>query len=157
MGGKQRMGSLELLRFAFCVCIVLLHSGLTARGGYLGVEYFFMLSGAFLAKSLSREQEAHAAEPVRITCAASMKNLLHRIGAILPYYLVSTCIGLAVRLLSERSPVIVGGAAADLLFLQNFGFPVASITGVIWYLGSLFFALWLVYPFMRGPYGVFTR
>lgn len=43
----------------------------------------------------------------------------------------------------------------DLLFLQNYGYPVLSATGVLWYLNALFFSIWILYPIIRSYYAVF--
>lgn len=45
-------------------------------------------------------------------------------------------------------PYIIG----DLLCVQNFGIPVMSATGVVWYLGAMFFAIWLIYPLLKIQY-----
>ena len=43
---------------------------------------------------------------------------------------------------------------ADFLYLQNFGFSVASTTGVLWYLSAMTFAVWVLYPLLRRHYGL---
>ena len=48
---KMRNGNIELLRFLFCADIVLYHAGFLPRG-YVGVEFFFMVTGFFLADKI---------------------------------------------------------------------------------------------------------
>lgn len=155
---KGRNGGIELLRFIFCMGIVLLHGGFGCGSAYLGVEFFFLISGAFMARSLSGSQAAAQGESPSVTCRASIGYLLKRVGAVFPYFLLSTGIATAIKIVSRGELVSsVAGAASDLLFLQNYGFPVASATGVLWYLSAMFFAMWLLYPVMRRYYDVFTR
>lgn len=153
---KGRNGGIELLRFIFCMGIVCLHGSMGCRSAYLGVEFFFLISGAFMARSLSRVKGAE--ESMSATCCASIAYLLKRVGAVFPYFLLSTVIATAVKIVSRGELVSSAvGAAADLLFLKNYGFPAASATGVLWYLSAMFFAMWLIYPVMRRYYDVFTR
>lgn len=155
---KGRNGGIELLRFIFCMGIVFLHGGFGCGSAYLGVEFFFLISGAFMARSLSRVQTTVQGESLSATCRASIDYLLRRVGAVFPYFLLSTGIGTVVKIVSRGELVSSAvGAAADLLFLQNYGFPVSSATGVLWYLSAMFFAMWLLYPVMRRYYDVFTR
>lgn len=153
---KGRNGGIELLRFVFCMGIVFLHGSMGFGSAYLGVEFFFLISGAFMARSLSNvhgEKESPAA-----TCKASISYLVKRVWAVFPYFVLSTGIGTVVKILSCGELVAsVAGAASDILFLKNYGFPAASATGVLWYLSAMFFAMWLLYPFMRRYYEVFTH
>lgn len=156
--GKRRNGEIELLRFIFAICVFCLHGSFRFGGrGYLGVEFFFMLSGALMARSLERDNKQYRAEPISATYLASMKYLLRRIGAIYPYYAVSTLIGTVVLFLAQRNPIIFAWLPWDLLILQNYGFPAASGTGVEWYLSSMFFAIWLLYPLLRRYYDIYSH
>ena len=59
-GKKARNGSLDLMKFVFSIVIVLLHSGnLFGRNkffpaGHIGVEFFYIVSGYYMAKSALR-------------------------------------------------------------------------------------------------------
>lgn len=46
---KKRNGNIEILRFLFCIGIVLFHAWVNPRG-FIGVEFFFIVTGFFLAK-----------------------------------------------------------------------------------------------------------
>ena len=44
----KRNGKIEILRFIFIWCVIICHANikeLSLRGGWLGVEFFFILSG----------------------------------------------------------------------------------------------------------------
>lgn len=62
--GKKINGEIELLRFVFAIGVVLVHSrnlfGEEWRyflKGSFGVEFFFIVTGFFLAKSVSKKNE----------------------------------------------------------------------------------------------------
>ena len=153
-----RNGNIELLRFLFAVSVFLLHCRIGyCKNGYLGVEFFFMLSGIFMGRKLSKVENAEK-EPVSVTVKDSCSYLLKRLKSIYPYFIVSVFIGFVVMRLSLYTPIkSFVWLPTDLAFLQNYGFHVISTTGTIWFLSAMFFAIWLVYPLARRYYSLCSR
>ena len=162
---KNRNGSIEFLRFVFACVVIVFHAGISAfpmRGGYLGVEFFFILSGVFLGKKLSAKYEDYKNEPIALTLIESRKYLFKRICSIYPQFVISSGIGLVVYLIAQKpsgkqAVIKVLSSFGDLLFLQNFGIKTPSLTGVVWYLSAMFFALWLIYPIVRRNYELVAK
>ena len=75
MNHKMRNGNIELLRFMFCMCVVLYHAWV-GPGGYIGVEFFFMVTGFFLAKKvdIQREKDKVTPPPYRRSAARWMER-----------------------------------------------------------------------------------
>ncbi len=159
---KSRVGNIEFLRFLFAVCIVLHHAMIDRFpmwGGFLSVEFFFILSGTFMGKSIRKKEESANMCSMREICIESSLYCWKRIKGIMPYFFVSTIIGTVVlgvtydwRFDLENTLNILN----DFLFLQSYGFPVMSVTGVVWYLSSMFFAMWILYPIARKKYYLYT-
>lgn len=156
---KARNGNIELLRFVFCVGVVLFHAWYVRRG-YIGVEFFFIVTGYFLAEKICR---LNARETTCPSLENAMKeatwDVLKRYRLIFPYFLVATVLGFIVRAYAQQwdSATILLNLQlipADFLYLQNFGFSVASTTGVLWYLSAMTFAVWVLYPLLRRHYGL---
>lgn len=148
-----------MLRFVFCVGVVLFHAWYVRRG-YIGVEFFFIVTGYFLAEKICR---LNARETTCPSLENAMKeatwDVLKRYRLIFPYFLVATVLGFIVRAYAQQwdSATILLNLQlipADFLYLQNFGFSVASTTGVLWYLSAMTFAVWVLYPLLRRHYGL---
>ncbi|MFZ2924574.1 MAG: hypothetical protein WA039_05640, partial [Gemmiger qucibialis] len=94
---KARNGNIELLRFVFCVGVVLFHAWYVRRG-YIGVEFFFIVTGYFLAEKICR---LNARETTCPSLENAMKeatwDVLKRYRLIFPYFLVATVLGFIVR------------------------------------------------------------
>lgn len=146
-----RNGMIDLLRFVFCILIVLQHSSLF-RGqmiaGYIGVEFFFLVSGWLLAEKMQK------ANPI--------PNIFHKINSFYIEFCLATLI--SALLLKYFGIVTDGrshllGTINDLLVLQTFGFTVSSNTGVMWYLtvmlASYHLLLYLVCRFEKSFIYVF--
>lgn len=56
MNHKMRNGNIELLRFMFCMCVALYHAWVNPRG-FIGVEFFFIVTGFFLAKKVDIQRK----------------------------------------------------------------------------------------------------
>lgn len=164
MKRNLRYGNIELLRFAFCLCVLLFHTKFSffrMGGGYLGVEFFFMVTGVFLAASCSKKA-TDTEYSLKTATSEARKNVFGRIKSIYPYLIPSTLIGVAVKTivldlsLFETMGNIVR-LPADFLFLQSFGITTASGTGVVWYLSAMFIAIWILYPLFVMHYDVYVK
>ena len=152
---RSRNGNIELLRFIFAVSIVMHHASLPfLRGGWIGVEFFFIVTGYFIAQSTI---ENHKEETFDQTISESRKNLIKRIKSIYPYFLISCIPAFAVITMAQISAGSSFISAVkriaylpyDLFFSQNLGFPVLACIGTLWYLSAMFIAIWIIYPIMR--------
>ena len=99
---KARNGNIELLRFVFCVGVVLFHAWYVRRG-YIGVEFFFIVTGYFLAEKICR---LNARETTCPSLENAMKeatwDVLKRYRLIFPYFLVATVLGFIVRAYAQQ-------------------------------------------------------
>lgn len=165
----RRNGHIELLRFLFCIIILVYHtSGFFNNGsrifagGYLAVEFFFLLSGVFLGKHLRSVQATAKDESITETVSASWEYLFRRWVAIYPCFFLSTIVGLCVNYTAGTwSFLTLGGLIrhlpAEFLALQNYGFSILSATGIMWYIAAMFFAIWVIYPIARRCYDLYVK
>lgn len=154
---KMRNGNIELLRFLFCADIVLYHAGFLPRG-YVGAEFFFMVTGFFLAdKILTRNSKDQRKPTWETLVGEATADIWKRYCAIFPYFFASTVLGFAVRAFALHWDLptfltYLQLIPADMLYLQNIGFTVTSAIGVLWYLSAMTFAVWVLYPLLRRRY-----
>jgi len=99
-------------------------------------------------------------EPWHETLGAAKKDLLHRIIKIYPYFILSIIIEFGAYAYGQRPGLRalarwMLNLPSRILFLLNYGFPY-PFSVVVWYLSSLFFAIWLLYPIIRRHYDAFT-
>lgn len=82
----KRNGLIELCRFIFAMCIVCHHAlflsnpeHIPLSGGYIAVEFFFILTGFFMCKDALKKPAEHG----------GMTESLKRLKTIYPYFFVS--------------------------------------------------------------------
>lgn len=141
---SKRNGEIELWRFIVAVGIVLYHSGcflgwdngIVARCGYLGVEFFFLISGYFWACSLSRQSRE-----------ISIVNLLIRkVKGFYPELFLSLILAWLYQLMIDPTfhftlRACINSVIDDFLLFQSTHIVGWSgINGPEWYLSSLLFA-----------------
>lgn len=147
---NRRNGSVEIVRFLLAICIVLYHgmhhAFLAVPGGYLSVEAFFIISGYYLASHCRKTKN----ENVKIF-HDMWKYVYRRVVSVYPQMFIGTMIGIFFLYYVNNWPLTdllkwLRYAINDFFFIQNLGFPVASVTGVIWYLSSYLIAIIILYP-----------
>ena len=148
---KKRNGNIEILRFIFCMLIILVHFPQEVRysfgaSGYLGVEFFFMISGLFLGRKLKKDKELHQKEPISDTLTSSWKYFLSRIKSIYPFYFAAVGFFCILNIILKYTKLLnsILYCISDLLFLQIFSFPSISYTGTVWFLAALLFSLFVL-------------
>ena len=156
----MRVKSVELWRLAFAISIVLCHAMYlpwnTAADGTiklhvnsLGVEFFFILSGFLMAKSVCHMQ---APPPATALGSETTAFLLKKIKPIYPIFIFAATLELivSVTLRNTLSSEVIWNIW-DLLFLRIFGLGASAelLVGASWYLFALFPALWILFPLLR--------
>lgn len=174
----KRNNSIELLRFLFTAIIIFFHINLdlwdqgkviaVIRGipvtffmhGNLGVEFFFLVTGYLLARSVHKKIQADRSNP-GMSASLSQETLqfiVHKAKAVFPCYLTACALTPFARLIVGKN---LGMSyflkrIPSLFFLQRLGLGRPFI-GCTWYLSSLFIALPFVYPLCRKYYKAYTR
>lgn len=172
-----RNGKIELMRFVFSVLIILYHCHRTLGfdewvienwrvpamgGGRLGPDFFFLVSGLLMGRSIwkEREKDDDALDLGRKTFRFFLKKYM----AIFPYHLVCFTALFILRLYSRELWDNAGDAFAFLLnsipeffLLQKFGFPTVDVNIVEWYLSAMLIAILLLYPIAYRFYSMFVR
>ena len=176
---KQRNATIELMRFLFASSVVLFHIAGTLwnrklilfssgdlrltlfRTGSIGVEFFFLVSGFLMAKSIYRRQTAEQSgalqpEPVGVE---TIRFLWGKVKSLWPYYLPACAIGCLLFPVTNED-LHLGWFVPylpSLFFLQETGLSDASFTGLpSWYISSMLLAMAVLYPLCRKFYFSFT-
>lgn len=144
-GRKALNGEIELLRLLMAAEIALFHG--VGGGGYLAVDFFFMLSGCFAARRAERHPGAGCREAAAWTLA--------KFARIYPYVLPVCAVHLLLR------GAIAGlGAAGTLrsLLYESFQIGLLSASGLfsgshnflshLWYLSCLMMLLPVFYSLL---------
>lgn len=160
----KRNGNIEILRFVFSVLIIFCHfdksvfNGELFTASYLGVEFFFMITGVFLGKKLKAKKEEYPVESFGLAAKEGAEYVWNRLCGIYPYFFLASLIAFAVRIAIGLNTADLSTAlifAGDFGIVRLFGLPAWSTTGTSWYLCALFVSLLLIYPFARKYYDSF--
>lgn len=154
----QYNGGLDFWKLIFTLVIVIYHTD--AIGGWdfcspLGasaVEFFFMLSGYFMAVSASKRQEVVPGTLGRETAGF----IWHKIRSLLPYYLFGYTLSIIAyiryslagqtrRVIAEK----LSRAIPNFLLLSTSGIQESSVLGMSWYISAMLLAMWFLYPLLR--------
>lgn len=174
----KKNGKIEFYRFLFCIYVLLFHAqkefigepeytnaslGLFPHGS-IGVEFFFIVSGFFLARSAFSRRKVLGNEPLcsRAGSADTVRFMLRKYLRIFPEHMVAFLLITALHLVCTR---MRPGATVLFLLRGVFSFFLVQMSGLLqqnvfpieWYLSCMLIAMALLYPLCRRFYYGFTR
>lgn len=176
----KRNGKIEFMRFAFAIAIVLYHAqkhyldinkesinlAFFCRG-YIGVEFFFLVAGFFMAKSIYKkvyDQAGNQIVPDNRTFnlgLETVKYTWHKVKAILPWHFAAFFIMfVATVYLNQYSFRMmckkILNMIPNLFFFNKIGFDFSNLNRVEWYITCMIFAIMILYPICRKYYSMFV-
>ena len=171
---KKKNGRVEMLRFLFALAILFFHIhkrfavngniGLGNTGiyffnhGYIGVEFFFLVSCYLLAASAFAKRN----KPADKIGSETAKLMAKKIGNIFPYHIFAMILTIAVNAYflentaSGRYHYVVD-SWASVFFLQVFGFDSTWVNKLTWYLDVWLMVTFIFYYFLRKHYDTFVK
>lgn len=154
---KQRNATVDFLKFVFAIIIVIFHGKNIALGnevpvfigGSIGVDFFFIVSGYYMAYSALKKP--YSVESLGIDTLDFMK---HKISGLLPNFYVAWIIGFIVSHIFDNQSliaVIKDGISAfwELIFVTESGLMGFRANAVTWYISAMLLAMLILYPLLR--------
>lgn len=158
---KARNGKIEFLRFVFCLSVLIFHGANAMTdgkhriffSGRLGVEFFFLVSGALMAaaaeKLISRNDSLNIG-------LETEKFLWRKIKSLYPVVLVAHFLTLFVGALYKdiglRAFVVrIIKSIPSLFLISQTGMDMSRVNGV-WYLSAMLIAMAVLFPLLLRYY-----
>lgn len=143
---SRRNTLLELWRFFFCMAVLAFHffskiESELFHGGYLGVEFFFIVSGYFIGDYYCRYQEGKPVIERLITPVLYMRSRLKR---LYPFYFLALVFMLFVRIITKEYHVsdifrIIKNCYAEFFLLQWTPLGNEVLISAGWFVPAVFF------------------
>lgn len=173
---SPRNGKIELLRFIFCMAVLLFHCEKYVLGepsledgyhlslfchGSMGVEFFFLVSGFLMAKSISKKirQQTELQETL---AQESLGFLKRKITSIFPMHVMTFILAFIAYVLANHMNYIemMGKAVESIpsfFLIQMSGINLCSPNHITWYISCMLIAMAILYPICRKYYEFFTH
>ncbi len=165
MSGKNRNGTVDILRFIFCIMIVLRHfsdgmpkdSKMLVPGGALAVEFFFIVSGYLMTCSAYKR----VSNGIPVTIAKDTNIFMKRkMGGLLPDLIVASFFSMlcySLTLVPKGFKYILTDIAKRIwspLMLSAAGFGCIT---ELWYLSAMIIVMLVYYPLLVKAFDSFVR
>ncbi|MBE6151616.1 MAG: acyltransferase [Firmicutes bacterium] len=150
----KRNGIISFWKFLFAVMIVLFHGKrfsngndfVLFNGGYIGVEFFFIVSGVFLAASILKNWDKDTSN---LGCE-TLTFIFKKFCSFFPYMIIAYFLLLGTYILTDAIPVYkMSSSIWELFLLQKVGLNYYPVNAPSWYLSSMLMCMFLIYPLMR--------
>lgn len=147
-------GSIELLRYLFTFIVAVMHfwfhnfnNAYILEGGYIAVDFFFMLSGLYLAQAMERRLDS----PYRYT--------FYKWKKMFPIF--GSSIICSILLAGFSSPLDIpkrfSVAIPDLLGIQMSGFYYPVYNTILWYVSAMLIAGFFIAAIFRANQRAFYQ
>ena len=158
-------GGLDFWKLIFTFVIVIYHYAEISKtvslfkSGSIAVEFFFILSGYFMAISAERK-------PFTEKLGTDTAQFIWRkIKSILPYYLIGWLIAAILNmqhwLMEPRTlgeiVLRISNMLPNFLLLSVSGMPEEVVLGVTWYISAMLLAMAVIYPLLRKYKNIYLR
>lgn len=127
----KRNGIISLWKFIFAIVIVFFHGvffysgkpdNVFFRGGYIGVEFFFLVSGYFFAKSVLKKRYNQ-----KNIGKDTIKFVYDRTKKMIPYIVIAFLITFVLLFFKDTNICQKVNSIWNLLLLRVFGFKTIKI------------------------------
>ena len=153
---KKHNGIISFWKFCFCIMIIIFHTdifmtdnitSIFSKGGYIAVEFFFLVSGFLMAKSaLNKKDEENSEGLVKETFHFIMKKIKN----FFPYVLFAEILGIIFQNIYLDMNVYQNVSTIwDLFLLRMTGLKGNFINIPTWYLSSMLLCMMIIYPLLR--------
>lgn len=151
MKEERHNGIISLWKFLFALVIAFFHgNGFYENqknpffyGGYIAVEFFFIVSGFYFAKKVM--PEAYKKETIGIE---TIKFILEKIKSLFPYILPAYSIAVLLQI-SSLEPNQIANSIWNLFLLRELGFRSVLLLPQLWYLTAMLASMFILYPFLK--------
>lgn len=164
MNKVKRNGAIEFWRFIFSICIVLSHTvylnsydkwvfsgGFWFKNFRIGVEFFFLVSGYLMAKSVEKFKTDLPRENIYVSCGIETKNfILKKLHGFYPEYIFAFCLSIIIMNLIRGAYIFVfPDSIYEIFLLQITGMTSSTVVvGGSWYLSAMIFSMLILFPIL---------
>lgn len=149
---KSNNGIISFWKFVFAIMLVILHASyfgddsdfILFKSCSIGVEYFYLVSGYFLANSALKESNT-----LNIG-KDTIKFLFNKIKRFYPYVIIGFAIDIIIKTiyldLTLKNYIL---SIWDLLLLGSMGLKKTTINSPTWFLSSMILSMLIIYPLIK--------
>ena len=149
---KQRNGKISFWKFMFSLLIIAYHIGFyydnsvrIFTGGYIGVEFFFIISGYYLCKKCINHKQIENSK----IGLETFNHIFNKIKKLSPYITGLLVMGFPISIfISKLSIYNYSSAIMNLLFIPNPEGQVFSLYVIIWYITAMLIVEAMLFPIL---------
>lgn len=155
-----RNGSIDLMKFGFTLLVMMFHTTKLFKGGYIAVDFFFIVSGFLMAKSMESRMMKEETKSLGLG-TDTLSFLLRKAKGIFPYYVSAFVLSFVIgSLILDRSwkdaIILLFRSPYNLFMLEMAGnYDMGHRLQASWYISAMLLAMLFVYPIRKKKTNLF--
>jgi len=146
------------MKFLFTLMIMCFHSSKLFLGGYIAVEFFFIVSGFLMVKSMTKTSENTGS-----LGKDTLSFVLHKAKSIFPFYLVAWCMSFVITQVLNNASLM---ESLVKLFRSPYNIFMLEMAGNYdmghrimgsWYISAMLLAMFFIYPIRKKNADFYDR
>ena len=148
---KKHNGKISFWKFIFALLIIAFHvscyydNTLLFKSGYIGVEFFFIVSGYYLCKKCINYKRVTNSK----IGVENFKFILKKVKKLLPYMALVFVLSLPISIFIDKLPLRdYVNAFMNFIFLPNLDNKVFTLYGITWYIIAMLIIEAFLFPIL---------
>lgn len=169
---SRKNGKIEVFRLFFALVVVLHHANKSLNlswfrfhgftffnRGYLGVEFFFLLTGYFMGKTIDKQLQQNSQGDLGVETAQFAGKKFKAVWK--PHMFSFIILFIAVVIIKQYDFGQIWELALQSLpsffFIQKTGFQIVNLNNVEWYISCMLLVVVILYPLCKKYYSMFVH
>lgn len=155
----QRNKGIDFLKLLFTIMIMLFHSGKAFLGGYIAVDFFFIVSGFLMASKMSNKKSDDNSS----LGEDALHFIIHKAIGIFPYYVIafifsSITYSLYANLTLNQFILKLIKSPYNFFMLEMAGnYDMGFRVRASWYISAMLISMLVLYPLRKKYESVFDN
>ncbi len=156
---KKHNGVISIWKFLFSFMIVLYHIAFQREHilfgkGYIAVEFFFIVSGFLLAKSINKNVKQLSNNNLG---NLTLQFIWRKLKIVLPYIIMCYILNVVIfYFFSSLSGYRIFNTIWDLLLLRMSGIQGVYLNTPAWYISAMLLSMFIIYPLYMKKKSVYS-
>lgn len=155
----SRNGMIDIMKLYFTLMVMFFHTGKFFKGGYIAVDFFFIVSGYLMAHSMEKYKSASL--PQNCGGSDAVLFVLHKAKGLFPSYLAAWMLSFSITNFCKGSSLLCAlktlvRSPYNIFMIEMIGnYDMGHRVQASWYISAMLLSILIIYPIRNKHINLF--